>query len=253
MFDCANQSIIYTNKKQIMNNNKLYKSIIAALALASYAFGSVSLNVGYENEYVFRGNKLNDEIGYVEASVSSDNLTFTVTGIWGLDVSSTSAKLDELDLTVEALLPVQSAQISVGATSYIYPSASKKLLETRYSFEGFVAISYDAFLSPTVGAYYDFALETITFELSLSQDLLVPGFDRLYVVPGVNVGWVNAKNAEQYSPLRIKNEYRYVDGQLDLAYVAGPLRVAGGVRHNILYDGGETKQTWYGMSVGLNF
>jgi hypothetical protein len=238
----------------IMKNNKLYKTIIIATLMAAYsAVASVGLNVGYENEYVFRGNKLNDEIAYVEASVSSKNLGFTAVGIWGVDVSNTNAKFEELDLTLEFLFPVKSAEISLGTTAYIYPSASKKLLETRYSFEGFVALSYEAFLSPTVAAYYDFNLETITIEASLSQDLLIPGFKRLYVVPAVNLGWVNSKNLEQYSPVRLKNEYRYVDGQLDLAYVAGPARVSGGVRHNILYDGGETKNTWYGLFVGLSF
>jgi hypothetical protein len=238
----------------IMKNNKLYKTIIIATLMTAYsAVASVGLNVGYENEYVFRGNKLNDEIAYVEASVSSKNLGFTAVGIWGVDVSNTNAKFEELDLTLEFLFPVKSAEISLGTTAYIYPSASKKLLETRYSFEGFVALSYEAFLSPTVAAYYDFNLETITIEASLSQDLLIPGFKRLYVVPAVNLGWVNSKNLEQYSPVRLKNEHRYIDGQLDLAYVAGPARVSGGVRHNILYDGGETKNTWYGLFVGLNF
>ena len=237
-----------------MKNNKLYKTIIIATLMTAYsAIASVGLNVGYENEYVFRGNKLNDEIAYVEASVSSKNLGFTAVGIWGVDVSNTNAKFEELDLTLEFLFPVKSAEISLGTTAYIYPSASKKLLETRYSFEGFVALSYEAFLSPTVAAYYDFNLETITIEASLSQDLLIPGFKRLYVVPAVNLGWVNSKNLEQYSPVRLKNEHRYIDGQLDLAYVAGPARVSGGVRHNILYDGGETKNTWYGLFVGLNF
>ena len=237
-----------------MKNNKLYKTIIIATLMTAYsAVASVGLNVGYENEYVFRGNKLNDEIAYVEASVSSKNLGFTAVGIWGVDVSNTNAKFEELDLTLEFLFPVKSAEISLGTTAYIYPSASKKLLETRYSFEGFVALSYEAFLSPTVAAYYDFNLETITIEASLSQDLLIPGFKRLYVVPAVNLGWVNSKNLEQYSPVRLKNEHRYIDGQLDLAYVAGPARVSGGVRHNILYDGGETKNTWYGLFVGLNF
>jgi hypothetical protein len=238
----------------IMKNNKLYKTIIIATLMTAYsAIASVGLNVGYENEYVFRGNKLNDEIAYVEASVSSKNLGFTAVGIWGVDVSNTSAKFEELDLTLELLFPLQAAEISVGTNAYIYPSASKKLLETRYSFEGFVALSYEAFLTPTVAAYYDFNLETVTIELSLSQDLLVPGFKRLYLVPSANFGWVNSKNLEQYSPVRLKNEHRYVDGQLDLAYAAGPLRMSGGVRHNILYDGGETKNTWYGLSVGFIF
>lgn len=233
--------------------NKLYKAIIVALSIASFSMASVDLNVGYENEYVFRGNKIGDEIGYVEAAVSSKNLGFTAVGIWNTDVSSTSAKFQELDLTLEALFAVQSAQISVGATSFIYPSASKRLRETRYSFEAHASLSYDAFLSPAVTGYYDFNLETVTFELSFSQDLLVPGFKRFHIVPSVDLGWANSKNLEQYSLVRLKNEHRYVAGQLDAVYQLGAFRLASGIRHNILYDGGETKNTWYGTSASLNF
>lgn len=230
--------------------------VALSFATAIGAFAADEVNAGgslaYESQYVFRGVKNRDAIAFATADVSFlKNYNFSATGIWDVVPSDRRASLSEVDLTASATIPLQASSLSVGGTAYVYPKANVRLAETQYSTEVFSTLQYDAFLHPRVSAFYDFNLKTVTFEGGLSQSF--PLFAGISIVPGVDLGFVNARDPLPESRFHLKNSYRYLTGRLDLTYTYKVVALSVGVRQNRLNDGNETKNSWYGASAAVRF
>lgn len=160
---------------------------------------SVTVDVTYVSDYVFRGAKLAD--ASIQPSVEAAYGDFYA-GAWHTsELSSNTVNSTETDLYAGygfALNDVVS--FDVGVTRYTYEGGSDS--DTT---EAFVGAAFDVLLSPSVYYYYDFDLEVYTIEASVGYSLPVdaikasldlsgkvghvgaPGNDRTYFVAGAAV------------------------------------------------------------------
>ena len=215
---------------------------------------NASLTAGYESQYVFRGLKQADAIGTADFQatvnkVSLDILAITPLAHDGLKV----VNLSEVDTALKYSIPLQAASLDVGGILYMYPQAHVKLAQTQYTTEEFVGLTYKAFLSPSVTAYYDNNRNAWTFEGKLSQPLHVT--DTLALVPSVVAGYVDARNALPNASVGIDQSYRYAGGALDVVYQPTKnVSVSVGERYDVTNDTGAwIHKAWMGATLSLKF
>lgn len=185
-----------------------------ALALAAISAGvaaqanelSVTADISYVTDYVFRGDKLADASLQPSVEVSYAG---AYAGVWYSDAISNKGTDSEADLYAGYGFAVSDTlTLDVGATRYTYNGGSD--LDTT---EGFLKLSADVLLSPTLAYYYDFDLETSAYEASIGYSLPVdainssldfsgvigtvqaPGEDRVYGSVGVAVPYALSETA----------------------------------------------------------
>ncbi len=188
-----------------------------ALALAAISAGvaaqaeeanalSVTVDVSYVSDYVFRGDKLADASIQPSIEAAYGN---AYAGVWYSDAISNKATDSEADLYAGyGFALTETLSLDVGATRYTYNGGSN--LDTT---ESFVKLSADVVLTPTLAYYYDFDLEVSTYEASIGYSLPVdainssldfsgvvgsvqaPGEDRTYGSVGVAVPYALSETA----------------------------------------------------------
>ncbi|MEM9025604.1 MAG: TorF family putative porin [Verrucomicrobiota bacterium] len=141
-------------------------SIIAAAALSASLTAqelSISSTVGFESVYSFRGTKLANEIFHGAVDLSYGDF---YTGIWTAQ-PVTGSEENEIDFYGGYGFEVtETISIDLGGTVYYYPEAGSGEEST---FEAFLGAAFDTILSPSAYIYYDFDLETLTVEGSISH------------------------------------------------------------------------------------
>ena len=182
-----------------------------ALALAAISAGvsaqaqeaaksdlSVTVDVTYVSDYIFRGAKLGD--ASVQPSIEAAYGDFYA-GAWHSSEVSHSDGATETDLYAGYGFAInETFSLDAGVTRYTYDGGSD-----LDSTEVYVGVSADVLLSPSAYYYYDFDNETYTVEGSIGHSFPVdainasldlsakighvgaPGDDRTYYVGGAAV------------------------------------------------------------------
>jgi uncharacterized protein (TIGR02001 family) len=181
-----------------------------ALALAAISAGvsaqaqdaandlSVTVDVTYVSDYIFRGAKLGD--ASVQPSIEAAYGDFYA-GAWHSSEVSHSDGATETDLYAGYGFAInETLSLDAGVTRYTYDGGSD-----LDSTEVYVGVSADVLLSPSAYYYYDFDYETYTVEGSIGHSFAVdavkasldlsakvghvgaPGDDRTYYVAGAAV------------------------------------------------------------------
>lgn len=143
----------------------LAAGVSAQAAEAEASALSVTVDVTYVSDYLFRGTQLAD--ASVQPSVEAAYGDFYA-GIWASDGISDSTG-SEADLYAGYGLAIDDTfSVDAGVTRYTYQGGS-----AIDSTEAFVGVKADVLLSPKVYAYYDFDLDNTTFEGSVGYSLPV--------------------------------------------------------------------------------
>ncbi len=247
------------------------KKYIISLFVALFAFASIasaqtvvtespkteiSAAAGFEGQYVFRGQKISNNIvtGTVTVALPSQTefsvIAYQNTSDKDADVNN------EFDVTVSQGYSIDEVTtLTVGGNGYFYPQADKGAGDTKYTLEAFVSIAYEAFLSPTATAGYDFYLKQTFVEGSLSQDVKLPFLAKNWkLVPSVAVGYATARDLlPEQAGVAVKDSYYYATGQIDLVYEVKNVVVAAGYRYNHLNNSVVDNNGWFGASVAVRF
>ena len=159
---------------------------------------SVTVDVTYVSDYLFRGAKLGD--ASVQPSVEAAYGDFYA-GAWHSSEVSHSDGATETDLYAGYGFAInETFSLDAGVTRYTYDGGSD-----LDSTEVYVGVSADVLLSPSAYYYYDFDYETYTIEGSIGHSFPIdaikasldlsakvghvgaPGDDRTYSVGGAAV------------------------------------------------------------------
>ncbi len=168
-----------------MKHFTLAAVLLSATAISSSAFAQdddgfhPTSSIASVSEYVFRGVSLGGASLQPSTEISTD-FGLTV-GAWysaGLG-SDSSVQADEIDLYANYSVPLDAPiSLDVGGTYYYYPQ-SGSLFETDNgvagSYEVYGSVGFDeVVLSPAATVYYDFTLESLTLEGSVSHSVPLP-------------------------------------------------------------------------------
>lgn len=170
-------------------------AILAGTSFASAQELSVSAELGYESDYVFRGVTLAEDYFAPSVEISYGDM---YAGIWA--ALPTDSEYDsEVDFYAGYGFEV-SDLISgdVGFTYYTYPDSADGLFDSDVNtFEVYSGLSFEAPLSPSVYVFYDFDLKAWTVESSVGHSWEVSESTALEA--SVFFGYVNADGSESYT------------------------------------------------------
>lgn len=244
--------------RKLTHNMKKYiiSLIIALTAITSVSTAeTISATAGFEGQYVFRGQKISDNVLNGEVSVALPSGTeLTAAGFW--NVNDKDAKTTEVDLSLAQSFDIDAATtFTVGGTGYFYPKANTRLAETNYTLEAFATLAYNAFLNPSISAGYDFNLKQIFADGSVTQKVGLPFLaDNWYLLPSVSAGYVAAKDLlPEKSGAAVKDSYYYASGKIDLVYELPNVVLGVGYRYNYLNNSTVSKNTWAGGYATVRF
>ncbi len=218
--------------------NKLF-----GLLATIFTFGSLStsaqdytltLDLGYESEYVFRGIKTADDTLMPAIEITWDS---AYTGIWSAQPLKGN-KFSEFDLYVG--MGIQGNDLvsfDVGGTWYYYP----KVQGSPNTMEVYVGANINANFDPAIYLYYDFDLKATTVEGSIGESFalgLNTTFDAAAFLGHVEMEGFN---------------YSYIGLSADVVFSLNDKSSASvGVRYS---DGNKDieDEVWFGGSVSTGF
>lgn len=212
---------------------------------------SLSAILSFESEYVFRGQKQGGESFQpsVEAGypVGPGDL---YAGIWASqDISGDPS--DEVDFYGGYRLPLTPIfALSAGLTYYWYPDDGS--VPSREE-EPFVGISADLPLSPSLFAYYNFALEQMLVELSVGDYVRLAGNTFLEGGLVLGLGRAGDSNSDEV-PGKSREDFGYYLSYLNLVYDLNEISsVSLGVRYSGRWDDSFSDFLYWGASVSFGF
>jgi uncharacterized protein (TIGR02001 family) len=149
---------------------------------------SVTVDVTYVSDYVFRGAKLGD--ASVQPSIEAAYGDFYA-GIWHTSELSHSDGDTETDLYAGYGFEVnETVSLDVGVTQYTYDGGS-----SDDSTEVFIGAAFDVLLNPSVYYYYDFDYEVSTVEASIGYSIPVEAI-KASLDLSAKYGWVHPDSGE---------------------------------------------------------
>lgn len=152
---------------------------ILVLALAACAAGgiakadySLSTDITYTTEYVFRGIQLGDNTLHPSIEVTQGDFYL---GMWAaLPIDQVESKdwSNEFDFYLGYTKELSDkASLDLGATYYYYPKG-----ELEETIEAYAGLTFDVGgFTPAAYAYYDFDLESITIQGSIGYSIPMAG------------------------------------------------------------------------------
>ena len=176
------------------------KTLVIALAAvlatgAAQAQYSLSTDMTFATDYVFRGIKLADNTFHPSIELSQDNF---YGGIWGalpLENRGSNGYSDEWDIYA-GYTPQLSDTLSmdIGFTHYRYPA-----LDGADTTEAFVGVNSDlSGFTPGIYGYYDFDLKTLTIQGNVGTSLPLDAIGTSLDLSGY-VGYVKPDKADSYA------------------------------------------------------
>jgi uncharacterized protein (TIGR02001 family) len=179
------------------------KKTLAILALAtalgagsaSHAAFTLSTDLTFGSEYVFRGIKLADNTFHPSVEAGIDDFYI---GIWGAlptEKRSSMGYIDEWDAYAGYSVSLSdNVSLDIGATYYYYP-----IDEAEDTFEPYVGLSWDLdSWSPAVYVYYDIDLKVWTGQGSLGYSIPLASAGTSLDLSGT-YGYVKPDEGESYS------------------------------------------------------
>lgn len=188
---------------------------------------AIAVTAGYDSHYIFRGELLQENVFWTEASVDiplTEQLSLNLTP-WFLQDMDTD--YNEFDMTGALTLSLEDWEFSAGYAGFYYPRRSwgggvgirdeqETSLSASRSFGDFTA---------TVLTAYSFTRDAFYFEVAAEYGLKVT--DKLCLTPGVTLGW----DTDYYAPgtdvnhvgLMLAASYELTSWLSINSYVAGNL------------------------------
>ncbi len=160
-----------TNKQNIIMNKSIIALSVAALGFASATQAeelSISATFGYESEYVFRGDKFDQQVFQPAVDLEYGNY---YAGIWSSNGISQGRDRDASEVNFYggyAFALDENVSLDFGATYYYFPEAT-----SDYEFELYVGAAFDAILEPAGYIYFETENQIWTFELSAGHSIEV--------------------------------------------------------------------------------
>ncbi len=172
-------------KKTILAFSALLAGVSAQAQEASAL--SVTLDVTYVSDYIFRGIKLGD--ASIQPSVEASYGDFYA-GAWHSSEISSGEGLTETDFYAGyGFAATDTISIDAGVTQYTYNGGSG-----IDSTELFVGAALDSILSPSLYVYYDFDLENLTLEASIGHSFPIDAINASLDLSG-KVGYVDLEDS----------------------------------------------------------
>ncbi|MBH54366.1 MAG: hypothetical protein CMI18_08470 [Opitutaceae bacterium] len=219
---------------------KLIVVVTAAILAAVYSLPAqdemdVSMSVGYESRYVFRGVTLADEslTASIEAAFGD-----TYLGMW-TNQPITGSFDNEFDFYGGMGFEVADGiSMDVGGTLYFYPESGTG----AETFEIYTGLAFDAQLDPAIYFFYDLDLNTLTVEGSVGHSFEVDEGTTLDL--SGFLGFVDISEGEDYtyhgaSIDVVKSLGDTASGSIGVRYSEG----SGGLEDEI-YFGGSITSGW---------
>lgn len=179
------------------------KTIVCLAALGagmSYAGAeelSISSTFAWESEYIFRGEQFADE--YFAPSVDIAYGGFYA-GIWAalpFNLDRSMGEVNEVDYYAGYAMDLnEMAGLDFGATYYTFDSQDDFFDSDTNTFEVYTGISLSTNFAPAFYVYYDFDLETLTFEGSVGHSIEVG--ESSTVDFSASLGYVEPDAGESY-------------------------------------------------------
>lgn len=193
-------------KKTALALAALVAGVSAQAADAAKSDLSVTVDVTYVSDYIFRGVKLGD--ASIQPSVELAYADFYV-GAWHTSEISHNDGATETDFYAGYGYKLNDKiKLDVGATGYTYNGGSN-----NDTVEGYFGVTADVLLSPSLYYYFDFDLDVSTIEASIGYSIPVdaikasvdlsaklgnvsaPGQDYTYGVAGVSIPYKLSETA----------------------------------------------------------
>lgn len=230
------------------------KTIVCLAALGagmSYAGAqelSISSSFAWESEYIFRGVQFADE--YFAPSVDLAYGGFYA-GIWAalpFDLDRSMGEVNEVDYYGGYAMDVsETVGLDFGATYYTFDSQDDFFDSDVNTFEVYTGISMSTALSPAFYVYYDFDLETLTFEGSVGHSIEVG--ETSTVDFSASAGWVEPDVGDSYLYYGASASYFY--GFTENAGLSIGLNYYG-ADEDLMY-GGDGNTLTYSFSFSAGF
>ncbi len=241
---------------------------------------SVSASVGFESEYIFRGERRSSSAiqPKVELAYPLYGMDFYV-GAWASSPlkGESASNLMEVDLYGGLNYYLGALRLDLGFMYYWYPSDEVKNSGQRTrDMEVYVGASFDTAsylwevnLNPSVYYYYNWVLQQHVVEVSLGYNIPVGywlwNYPRLTMPVSVYGGYLTAGQKWGDVPQKESASYWYYGATADLALaITEYCTISGGVRYSYRSGGneGEAGNTtlmgrennfWFGGKVDFGF
>lgn len=238
----------------------------------------VSASVGYESEYVFRGEKRSGHSiqPKVEFSYPLYALDLYAGAWYSSPVKGTQmGEVNELDAYIGAVYYYKEVRFDVGYIYYWYPDSNSSLITGDMEVYGGVSFDTASYLfgvnvSPSVYYFYNWTLDQNVVEMSLGYSFPIGDWavdnSRLTLPVRVYGGYLSAGKKDDGKLGGQGCNYWYYGASADLAYaVTEYCTISAGVRYS-QRGGGEGTQTdgsytltgreknfWFGGKVDFGF
>lgn len=223
--------------------------ILAALTAAGIGAASIntsaqelesSINIGFESEYVFRGVELAGNSIQASYNGSYGDGYF---GVW-LNEPTDSAFESEIDFYGGFNYAIDATFIAdFGITLYHYPDAVGDSETT----EIYTGLSMDRILTPSLYLYYDFDLEALTVEGSLSHSIELD--EKSSIDFAATGGYVDEPAGDKYLYYNLTADYVYTLTD----YLAASAGVRAGGNDDHRGPGGKEHNLWGGLILSGSF
>lgn len=243
----------------------------------SMGYLHASASVGFESQYVFRGEKIDNYSIQPQVELMYPIAGFDITaGAWynAPLYGSKYGDISELDLYADAAYKFDAFTVKAG---YIYYWDTSGVPANAYAstMEVYGGVSMDTSsyigynINPSVFYFYDWILKQQTVELSFSYEFpvgeLLMGWSRLTLPVGIYGGYVSSGNKNKDGQ---GISYFYYGAQADLAYqLTDYCVISGGVRWSQRnggqdFDyrdlrqypiGGAESNIWFGGRISFGF
>ncbi len=216
------------------------KLLVLAASLAAFSSlkaqddVAVTMDIGYESRYVFRGFQLADEsmTAAIEASFGDAYL-----GMW---TNQPIVKNFDNEFDFYGGMAFDIAEgigLDVGGTLYYYPESGSG----SETFEIYAAFGFDAAMSPGVTFFYDLDLEALTVEGSVGHSFEMDEKSSFDI--GAFYGYVDGDGFD----------YSYFGASADIVYSLSDTASASiGARYSDGSDGPEDEM-WFGGSISTGW
>jgi hypothetical protein len=215
----------------------------------------VTLSVGYDTHYIFRGVQFAENLvwGQIDATIPlTDMLSLNVGGWYGTSaddsgVPGPGGSFHELDLYGALLVDLGEVTLGLKYTRYIYDGESAGTLDDVNE----VGITLATTLGPVDvigGAYYDDVADGFYFETGISHTFEVT--DRISIVPAALISF-----ADDYYGVSGFNHIKVgvsVPIKLTKTATLTPY-IAGNIPIDALDDLGEDDQIYGGVALSVTF
>ena len=236
----------------------------------------VSASVGYESEYVFRGEKRSNHAIQSKLEFSYPIYSLDVyAGAWySSPIRGTSkSQMNELDAYVGAVYYMKDFRFDVGCIYYWYPDNERAL--NSGDGEVYAGVSFDTAsyllgvnVSPSLYYYYNWTLEQHTIEASFGYSFALGQYlgDNRFSLPiRFYFGYLTSDNKDDGKLGGQECDYYYFGGSADIAFaITEYCTISVGVRYSQREGGdgknpndfnlmGSDKNIWAGGKVDFGF